>query len=113
MHSQDTPPLDFDRWAELARRDPQAFEVQRARLIETAIGQAPARMQPRLRCLQWKIDRIRDTAATPMAACLRINQLLWDSLAGNGGLLEQLQRLRAPAHPPAGRHRAKILPFTG
>ena len=114
MPRPDTPPAqDFDRWAELARTDPEAFEVERALLIEAVIQQAPARTQHRLRCLQWKIDRIRDTSGTPLAACLRINRLLWDSLAGEGGLLARLCCMRQPVHPPPGRRRAKILPFTG
>jgi len=114
MSRPDTPPpLDFDHWADLAHRDPQAFEVQRAQFIEAQIRRAPARMQQRLRCLQWKIDRIRDASGTPMAACLRINRLLWDSLAGEGGLLAQLRRMRQPVSRSPGRRRAKILPFTG
>ena len=71
------PSFDFNAWAELARKDPQAFELERKLLIERAIMKAPADKQQRLRCLQWKLDRVRDLASTPMAACLQINQLLW------------------------------------
>ena len=70
------PKFDFDAWAELARKDPQAFELERKLLIERAIMKAPAEKQQRLRCLQWKLDLIRDLASTPMAACLQINRLL-------------------------------------
>ena len=111
MPNPETPtPVDFDQWAELARRDPVTFEVQRAQIIAATIRQAPVRMQRRLHSLQWKIDRIRDTSGTPMAACLRINRLMWDSVTGTDGLLTRLQQ---PASPPPARRSARILPFPG
>ncbi len=104
--------FDFDSWATLAQQDPQAFEIERNRVIERAIKRAPAHTQQRLRCLQWKLDMIRNTSATPMAACLRINKLLWESLAGNNGLLANLNRIRS-GEPPQLRAKstAKILAF--
>jgi hypothetical protein len=83
-------PRDFDEWAELAATDLTEFETQRRRVIEAAIRQAPASKQQRLRCLQWKLEQIRNTARTPMVACLRMNRMLWDALAGDAGLLARL-----------------------
>ena len=75
---------------------------------------APADKQQRLRCLQWKLDQIRDLASTPMAGCLQINRLLWEHIVSEHGLLHSLQRLqsgeRAGNSEPAT---AKILPFQG
>ena len=85
--------VDFDRWAELARTDPEAFEARRSRLIEETIGRMPEHKQQRMRCLQWKIDQVRARAANPMAACIRISEMMWDSLVGPGGLKEALDRL--------------------
>lgn len=84
-------PFDFDAWANLFVEDPQAFEKQRTEAIEQLIHQAPAHKQHRLRCLQWKLDRIRASAPNPLSASLRMNQLLWESLAGPGGLIERLR----------------------
>jgi hypothetical protein len=100
--------FDFDAWVKLFLEDPQAFEIQRTRAIEQLIRQAPAHKQHRLRCLQWKLDRIRATAPNPLAASRRMNQLLWESLAGPDGLIERLREPRAarPAPDPG-----KVIPF--
>jgi len=106
------PTFDFDAWAELAHKDPQAFELERKLLIERAIMRAPADKQQRLRCLQWKLDQIRKLASSPMSACLQINRLLWESIASEHGLLHCLQRLQSGAHPDnCQKKQAKILHF--
>ena len=72
--------FDFDEWLELSKRDPESFEVRRLQSIEELMNSAPEERQHRLRCLQWKIDRVRDKMATPMAACVAISDMMWDSL---------------------------------
>jgi hypothetical protein len=104
--------FDFDAWADLARKDPQAFEVKRKLLLERAIMKAAPERRQRLRCLQWKLDRIRDLASTPLSACLQINQLLWENICSDHGLLRSLERLTdlgGTARVP--RQRAKVLKF--
>jgi hypothetical protein len=109
MQDLDThSPFDFDAWAKLFIDDPQAFEEQRIQAIERLIRQAPAHKRQRLRCLQWKLDQIRRTAANPLAASLRMNQLLWESLAGPDGLLDRLQQ---PGTARQGRRPARVVPF--
>jgi Protein of unknown function (DUF3135) len=103
--------LDFDGWASLAREDPQLFEIRRKFIIEQAISQASPRRQKRLRCLQWQLDQIRITSPTPLSACLRMQHMLWEKLAGEAGLLACLQGKESPPKP--GRHTATILPFKG
>jgi hypothetical protein len=93
LHS--SPPFDFDAWAALARNNPQAFEAKRNGILEGAIQQAPAQRQQRLRHLQWKLDQIRHIAPNPMAATVRMQQLMWESVAGEDGLLARLMLLRA------------------
>jgi hypothetical protein len=106
------PTFDFDAWAKLARKDPQAFELERKLLIERAIMKAPAEKQQRLRCLQWKLDRIRDLASNPMSACLQINRLLWEHICSEHGLLHCLQHLQSGEQPDRrSKTTAKILPF--
>jgi hypothetical protein len=110
------PPLPerpgFDSWANLARENPQAFEEQRFLVLDQAIREAPARVRPRLRGLQWQLDRIRDTSASPLAASLRMQRLLWEYVTGPGGLLARLQALDDPARAhPRGGTSATILEF--
>jgi hypothetical protein len=108
------PKFDFDAWEELARKDPQAFELERKLLIERAIMKAPAGKQQRLRCLQWKLDQVRDLASTPMAACLQINRLLWEHICSERGLLHSLERLQTLGNQAdAPESTAKILQFHG
>ena len=105
---------DFDHWAALARQDPESFETERARVIETAIRQAPLQKQQRLRCLQWKLDQIRKTSSTPMVAGLLMNRLLWDAVAGEDGLIERLNYLQAvDGCRKMPRFNEEILPFPG
>jgi len=112
-----SPAFDFDEWAQLARRDPQAFEARRRAAIEVFIHNAPARRLRRLRGLQFRIDLERRRAGTPMAACIRLNSMMWDLVLGREGLRERLQGLvaRVGKTPPATgeqpRTAAKILQF--
>jgi hypothetical protein len=86
---------EFNHWADLASSDPAAFETMRQKLIEEFIGQAPVERQQRLRSLQWRIDQERARAKSPLGACIRLSRMMWDRMLGKGGLVDQLQQLRA------------------
>lgn len=101
--------IDFDTWAELAVRDPQAFEKKRAELIEAFLQHVPANRRLRLQRLQWRIDRTRELAPNPLSACVQISQMMWESLLGDGGLLDALKQLEQPR--PETRPRARVLAF--
>jgi hypothetical protein len=93
MSEYSTPtPTDFDDWSRLASTDPAAFEHQRSQVIERAIRRAPAQRRRRLQQLQWQLDQIRATSRTPMAACLRMQRMLWQCIEGENGLLDCLQQ---------------------
>ncbi len=87
------PQVDFDQWAALAKSDPEAFEIKRAEVIEQMIQRMPAEKQQRMRCLQWKVDQVRAQASNPMAACIKLSEMMWDSLVGPGGLREVLEQV--------------------
>ena len=72
--------FDFDHWSQLAKDDPERFESLRLETIEFHINKATEANQDRLRCLQWRIDRIRENAKNPMDACISISNLMWDNL---------------------------------
>ena len=110
MHAQaETGGFDFDAWAELAREDPEAFEIKRKDIIEDVISGAQRRNRQQLRRIQWKLDRIRDTSATPLAAFIRMQELMWDSVLGDDGLLAALQQ--TPEAEKAPRRSAQVLEF--
>jgi hypothetical protein len=98
-------PADFDGWCRLATEDPQTFERLRSRRIEEAIASAPAARQQRLRCLQWRIEQERRRAPSALAACVSLSHMMWDSLAGENGLIDALHCSTRPLP------NAKVLPF--
>ena len=85
MKKKKTAEIDFDAWSEMARSDPETFELMRQTAIESAIAKASESNRHRLRCLQWRIDQERRLASSPMAACLRISRMMWRTVLGPGG----------------------------
>jgi len=77
---QHRPHVDFDEMLTLARNDPATFEARREEYIESFLTSVPAEKQTRLRGLQWQIDQTRQLARTPMASCIAISRMMWDSL---------------------------------
>jgi hypothetical protein len=111
--------FDFDEWSALAKADPAAFEQKRLDLIEEFLASLPLHDQKRLRGLQFRIDMERRRARTPMAACLKLSAMMWDSLMGSRGLKNALDSLLGTALSPALQpapaqpsvRNAHILPF--
>ncbi len=99
---------DYERLRALAEQDPQAFEQKRREIIDSALEQVPEHRRRRMRCLQWRIDQERHRCKTPLAACISLSRMMWDSVTGNHGLLDVLQngnRARRTAQ------RAAVLPM--
>jgi hypothetical protein len=72
--------FDFDMWSDLSQKDPEAFEALRQKTVNEFIGSVDETKQTRLRCLQWKVDKVRERQKTPLAACVAISDMMWDSL---------------------------------
>src|SRR3990172_2268120 len=107
--------IDFDEWCTLASTDPHSFEKQRQHLVDAVIDSVPEDKQLRLRRLQWRIDKVRETSGSPLAACIRISDMMWDAVMGKGGLREALHIL-SQAEPEAvpflhNKPKATVLPF--
>lgn len=100
--------IDFDTWARLAETDPERFEDLRDRVLDYCIGRASAERRHRLRCLQWRINQVRNNASNPLAACISISNMMWDTFSHLGEAYEDLQHCRRPF-----RHCARVLPFPG
>ena len=75
-----TPLPAPEQLRQLAEQDPQALEALRLQLVDELIAQAPESRQQRLRGLQFQIDMERWRAKTPMAACIKLSQMMHDSL---------------------------------
>jgi len=94
MKQLDEMTTDFDHWFDtmmsMAKDDPEGFEHLRQQMINAVIDDAPEDSRRRLIGLQWRVDQERRLAKTPMGACIRISNMMWESVTGEGGLLEQL-----------------------
>lgn len=71
--------FDFEYWVALWESDPVAFEAERKAVLERLIASAPVRLQRRLRGILFEVDAIRSTSASPLKACIRISELMWQS----------------------------------
>ena len=74
-------PQDFDEWMMLAKNDPEKFEEKRRKRIETFFNNVPEERAQRLKGLQWQIDQTRKLAGSPMASCIAISNMMWDSVS--------------------------------
>jgi len=70
---------DFDDLVLLAKNNPEEFEILRTNLCNALIERAPETSRRRLRGIQFQIDMERRKASNPMAACIRISQMMHDS----------------------------------
>jgi len=86
---------DWEEWVRLAHEDPEKFERERAAAIEELIMSHPAETRHRNRQLQWKINAIRQTSPNSLYACVRIYEMLMDSVYGPDGLLAAIELLRS------------------
>lgn len=103
---------DFDVWMNLARNHPERFEALRMEAIDELIESAPDERKLHLRRLQWRIDRVRERAATPMAATIAISKMMWDSFYDLRDHYQEMfgdeptrRRMTSPAQS------ARIIPF--
>lgn len=82
--------LDFDHLLQLAEKDPMRFESMRQAAINDFISTLPQERQQRMRQLQWRIDQER-RGRTPLSACVKISNMMWDHMVGPQGLLGYLK----------------------
>lgn len=91
---------DWEKWVELAREDPEKFERERSNTIENLIMSQPARQRHRSRQLQWKIDAVRKTSPNALYACIRVYDMLMDTVYGPKGLVESIGLLSSSDAEP-------------
>ena len=83
---------EFEDLVKMAKEDPEGLENLRKECIDEIINSANDEDQRRrLRGLQFKIDMEREKAKNPMAACIKLSQMMHDSFAKLRDLLKELQ----------------------
>ena len=111
-HDNNDEAFAFDHWASLARHDPRAFEAARRDLLQSLIESVPLTQRRRLEGLQWQIDCARERTDNPMASCIKVSNMMWDKVLGEGGLVDNLEQLSGVKPISARMHRqASVLPF--
>ena len=89
--------FDFDYWSNLAKNDPEAFEVAREAEINkhiSSLGDEAA--QERMRSLQWRVEMERKRSSNPLDAASRIYDMMWESVGRNIKALDELADLINP-----------------
>ena len=102
--------IDFDTWQALARSNPQAFEAKRRALVDDVIKRVPEPRQQRLRCLQWRIEKVCASAANPISASLQLSHMMWESVNRQQSIICRLFEDADPAEMDSGPQ-AQVLPF--
>lgn len=90
---------DFDDLVKLAQENPEELENLRQRLCDELIQSAPQEYRRRLRGIQFQIDMERKRAKTPMAACLKISEMMHDSFSQLRDALNDVQEIRSGNGP--------------
>lgn len=86
---------DFDELVKLAEENPEELENLRQRLCDELIQSAPQEYRRRLRGIQFQIDMERQKAKSPMAACLKISEMMHDSFSQLRDALNEVQEIRS------------------
>ncbi len=103
--------LNFETWVALWRESPENFESSRAKRITAYINSVPEKHRERLRCLQWRIDKVRERAANPLAATIAISEMMWKSFDELGAMYKELAGMVEGQQPTRPRRTATVLPF--
>lgn len=108
---------------DLARNDPEQLEALRRSLTEAVIDGAPSEAhRRRLRGLAFRVDMERRRAATPLAATIRISEMMTQSLADLHRALvipmepapeRAIAAVGTSSVTPRESNAATILPFRG
>jgi len=110
---------NFDVLKKMAESDPEGLEQLRQQYVNEIIDTAPEKARRKLRGLQFQIDAQRQIHTTPLAACIKISQMMYESFSElrfmlNGTIEEKSLRLVGAETAPVASvsiEPAKILDF--
>jgi len=92
--------FNFQEWAELAQRDPAAFEVRRRQTIERFLSASSPKQRRRGTILQREIDAARKQAGDPRKSLLVIARMMCQELSFLGeGMLGLSYAMHHFVHP--------------
>jgi len=114
--SEKLPEFDFELWSRLAKESPETFDAMCTASINEIIEHAAPDRQRRLEGLQWQLDQISQSSATPLSACMKISKLMWEQVTEEDGLQDKVNQLYQPAESMPGvkeKQDAEIIPFPG
>ena len=99
----------FDVLVDMARNDPQRLESLRLKLTRSVIeGATTEQKRKRLEGLQFRIDAERERARSPLAATIKISEMMCHSLAD---LHRSMVTPLVKDEEEASRDTAKVLSF--
>ncbi len=101
---------NFDTLLDLATNDPEQLEVIRNQLAQKTIDEAPESFRQRLMGLQFQIDSTCKLSKTPLAACIRLSEMMHNSLEELRKAVHCPKQTTALANPDTPLN-AKILDF--
>ena len=87
---------EFDELLKLAENNPEELEKLRRTLVDQVIQAAPERLQRRLQGLQFQIEAQCRIAGSPMAACIKISEMMHDSFSHLRYMLNDHLAQRSP-----------------
>ena len=87
--------------SKLARDNPDAYEALRSEMIENLIRNAPPRLVPRLKGLQFRIDGIRRLSKSGLGSTIKIYEMMWQSFLGLNGIWQEMVRVKAGQASPS------------
>ena len=78
----------------MARDDPVGYEEFRREIIENFIDNAPERLKPRLRGIQFRVDCLRQLSTSSLGATVRIYELMWGSFLALNSNWQEFVRIK-------------------
>ncbi|VAW94933.1 hypothetical protein MNBD_GAMMA22-1701 [hydrothermal vent metagenome] len=103
--------FDFDKMMSLAQNNPEGFEKLRQELINNFIKSLPEENRHRMECLQWRIDQTRKQSKTPLAACMALTEMMWESFEQLNALFLEMNGAESSVKITTPLPTADILPF--
>ena len=111
---QKSTDFDFERWRRLAESNPAQFEKEREAVLKALIdGVGDKDIRTRLSRVQWRVDMERRRSSNPLGSCIRMYNMMWESVNQSYELMESLVAMtRETAATPAGKcAKARVLQF--
>jgi len=71
--------FDFDKWAQLYKSDPKAFEQEREKLLNDVIDSSNHKQRRRLLGIKFKLNSQRSYSRSDTYFLITSSELMWDS----------------------------------